>query len=229
MSTLLKALRRADAPQHAPHIPAMGLPVTREEEPNRAWIWWLLAPLAIAMGAAANYGWHLLHNRPIEERVEVKEIVTAPFMRVEPGEMITRPLPPPLPEPVVQPKPVQEQVIHEPGNQDLAALLQSALNNVPLEPEPESAPLQTQSAASQVVPIAALPPALRQQIPRLAYGAHLYSSNPAKRSVVINGREIREGNEVAPGVILQAIAQDYIVLGVAGQSVSLKALQDWLG
>ena len=28
MSTLLKALRRADAPQHAPHIPAMGLPVT---------------------------------------------------------------------------------------------------------------------------------------------------------------------------------------------------------
>lgn len=227
MSTLLKALRRADAPQHAPYIPAMGLPVSREEEPNRAWIWWLLAPLAIAMGAAANYGWHLLHNRPIEEQVEVKEIVTAPFMRVEPEAMITRPLPPPLPEPVILPKPAQDPGRQERGNQDLAALLQSALNNVPLEPEP--APMQTQPAASQVVPIAALTPALRQQIPRLAYGAHLYSSNPAKRSVVINGREIREGNEVAPGVMLQAIAQNYIVLGVAGQSVSLKALQDWLG
>ncbi|EOD56094.1 GspB family T2SS assembly factor variant ExeB [Aeromonas molluscorum] len=227
MSTLLKALRRADAPQHAPYIPAMGLPVSREEEPNRAWIWWLLAPLAIAMGAAANYGWHLLHNRPIEEQVEVKEIVTAPFMRVEPEAMITRPLPPPLPEPVILPKPAQDPGRQERGNQDLAALLQSALNNVPLEPEP--APMQTQPAASQVVPIAALTPALRQQIPRLAYGAHLYSSNPAKRSVVINGREIREGNEVAPGVMLQAIAQNYIVLGVAGQSVSLKALQDWPG
>lgn len=227
MSTLLKALRRADAPQHAPYIPAMGLPVSREEEPNRAWIWWLLAPLAIAMGAAANYGWHLLHNRPIEEQVEVKEIVTAPFMRVEPEAMITRPLPPPLPAPVILPKPTQDPVRQERGNQDLAALLQSALNNVPLEPEP--APMQTQPAASQVVPIAALPPALRQQIPRLAYGAHLYSSNPAKRSVVINGREIREGNEVAPGVMLQAIAQNYIVLGLAGQSVSLKALQDWPG
>lgn len=227
MSTLLKALRRADAPQHAPYIPAMGLPVSREEEPNRAWIWWLLAPLAIAMGAAANYGWHLLHNRPIEEQVEVKEIVTAPFMRVEPEAMITRPLPPPLPEPVILPKPTQDPGRQERGNQDLAALLQSALNNVPLEPEP--APMQTQPAASQVVPIAALTPALRQQIPRLAYGAHLYSSNPAKRSVVINGREIREGNEVAPGVMLQAIAQNYIVLGVAGQSVSLKALQDWPG
>lgn len=227
MSTLLKALRRADTPQHAPYIPAMGLPVSREEEPNRAWIWWLLAPLAIAMGAAANYGWHLLHNRPIEEQVEVKEIVTAPFMRVEPEAMITRPLPPPLPEPVILPKPAQDPGRQERGNQDLAALLQSALNNVPLEPEP--APMQTQPAASQVVPIAALTPALRQQIPRLAYGAHLYSSNPAKRSVVINGREIREGNEVAPGVMLQAIAQNYIVLGVAGQSVSLKALQDWPG
>ncbi|WP_429080892.1 GspB family T2SS assembly factor variant ExeB [Aeromonas bivalvium] len=224
MSTLLKALRRADAPQHAPHIPAMGLPVSREEEADRPWLWWALVPLAIVMGAAANYGWHLLHNKPIEERVEVEERVTAPFMRVEPRAMVTRPLPPPLPEPVVKPKPAQAQASQTRDSQDLAQLLQNALNNVPLAPEP-SRP----AAAPQVMPIAALPAELRQQVPRLAYGAHLYSSNPAKRSVVINGREVREGNEVAPGVLLQAIAQDYIVLGVGGQSVSLKALQDWPG
>ena len=79
MSTLLKALRRAEQPQFTPHIPAMGLPVTREEEQNRRWIWWLLAPLALLMGAGANYGWHLLNNRPIEKTIEVKEVVTPPF------------------------------------------------------------------------------------------------------------------------------------------------------
>lgn len=35
MSTLLKALRRADQPQFTPHMPLMGLPVSQEEEPNR--------------------------------------------------------------------------------------------------------------------------------------------------------------------------------------------------
>ena len=60
MSTLLKALRRADQPQFTSHIPAMGLPVTQEEEQNRRWIWWLLAPLALLMGAGANYGWPIV-------------------------------------------------------------------------------------------------------------------------------------------------------------------------
>ena len=79
MSTLLKALRRAEQPQFTPHIPAMGLPVTQEEEPNRRWIWWALVPLALVMGAAANYGWHLSHLKPEEQQVDVKEVVTPPL------------------------------------------------------------------------------------------------------------------------------------------------------
>ena len=50
---------------------------------------------------------------------------------------------------------------------------------------------------------------------------------PAKRVVVLNGREYREGSEIAPGVWLTSIEQQSIVLQVAGQSVALKALQDW--
>ncbi|MGL5773839.1 MAG: general secretion pathway protein GspB, partial [Aeromonas veronii] len=47
--------------------------------------------------------------------------------------------------------------------------------------------------------------------------------------VVLNGREYREGSEIAPGVVLTTIDQQYIVLQVGGQSVTLKALQDWRG
>ena len=66
-------------------------------------------------------------------------------------------------------------------------------------------------------------------MPPLAYGAHVFSSNPANRAVRLNGRTYREGSEVAPGVTLLAIAQDYIILQVGGQNASLKALQDWRG
>ncbi|UDN27519.1 GspB family T2SS assembly factor variant ExeB [Aeromonas caviae] len=227
MSTLLKALRRADQPQFTPHMPLMGLPVSQEEEPNRRWIWWALVPLALVMGAAANYGWHLYHLKPVEQQVEVKEVVTPPFVRVEPRPMITRPLPPPLPEPVVAPRPVATPAATtaNQGGQSLAERLMAALNNTPLVEE--SAPqAQVQTSA---IPLGALAPALKQQVPSLTYGAHNYSSDPAKRAVVLNGREWREGNEIAPGVILAAIAQDYIVLQVGGQYASLKALQDWRG
>lgn len=226
MSTLLKALRRADQPQFTPHMPLMGLPVSQEEEPNRRWIWWALVPLALVMGAAANYGWHLYHLKPVEQQVEVKEVVTP--LRAGRTQAHDHPAAAaPLPEPVVAPRPAATPAATtaNQGGQSLAERLMAALNNTPLVEE--SAPqAQVQTSA---IPLGALAPALKQQVPSLTYGAHNYSSDPAKRAVVLNGREWREGNEIAPGVILAAIAQDYIVLQVDGQYASLKALQDWRG
>lgn len=230
MSTLLKALHRAQQPQQSAHIPAMGLPMPREEERNPRRIGWLLAPLALLLGVAANYGWHLLHNRPIEEKVEVKEVITPPFVRVEPKAMITRPLPPPLPEPVVQPKAVARNDAANQGKTpslSLAEQLMRALNDTPLQETPGASAQNVQPA--QLMALAAAPLSIRQQVPTLSYGSHLFSSNAAKRAVVLNGREYREGNEVAPGVHLATIEQQYIVLDVSGQSVTLKALQDWRG
>ncbi|MGY3914133.1 GspB family T2SS assembly factor variant ExeB [Aeromonas australiensis] len=230
MSTLLKALHRAQQPQLSTHIPAMGLPMPREEERSRRRIGWLLAPLALLLGAGANYGWHLIHLRPIEEKVEVKEVITPPFVRVEPKAMVTRPLPPPLPEPVVQPRAVARNEGASQGNPptlSLAEQLMRALNETPLQETPHTASQNVQPA--QLMALGSAPQSVRQQVPQLSYGSHVFSSNPAKRAVVLNGREYREGSEIAPGVVLATIDQQYIVLQVAGQSVSLKALQDWQG
>lgn len=228
MSTLLKALHRAQQPQQSAHIPAMGLPMPREEARTSRRIGWLLAPLALLLGAGANYGWHLIHLRPIEEKVEVKEVITPPFVRVEPRAMVTRPLPPPLPEPVVQPKAVARNEAASQGNPpalSLAEQLMRALNETPLQETPNAANQNVQSA--RVMALASAPQSVRQQVPQLSYGSHVFSSNPAKRVVVLNGREYREGSEIAPGVWLTSIEQQSIVLQVAGQSVALKALQDW--
>ncbi|EKP0309565.1 type II secretion system assembly factor GspB [Aeromonas veronii] len=230
MSTLLNALRRAQQPQCSTHIPAMGLPMPREEARSSRRIGWLLAPLALLLGAGANYGWHLIHLRPIEEKVEVKEVITPPFVRVEPRAMVTRPLPPPLPEPVIQPRAVAKS---EGASQEnapalsLAEQLMKALNETPLQETPHDAGLSVQPA--QLMALDSAPQSVRQQVPAFSYGSHVFSSNPAKRAVVLNGGEYREGSEIAPGVVLATIDQQYIVLRVGGQSVTLKALQDWRG
>ncbi|PJG58073.1 type II secretion system assembly factor GspB [Aeromonas cavernicola] len=232
MSTLLNALRRAQQPTSSPYIPAMGLAMARDEErPARRWSL-LLAPLALVLGGAANYGWHLLHLRPIEETVEVKEVVSSPFMRVEPKVMITRPLPPPLPAPVIQPRIVaQSSGIDSPPQSglSLADQLLRALNETPLQDSVMPAPPATQAATAQPVALGAAPLAIQQQVPALSYGSHVFSSNASKRAVMLNGREFKEGSEVLPGVRLSTIAQDHIVLQIAGQQVSLRALQDWPG
>ena len=228
MSTLLKALHRAQQPQQSAHIPAMGLPMPREEARTSRRIGWLLAPLALLLGAGANYGWHLIHLRPIEEKVEIKEVITPPFVRVEPRAMVTRPLPPPLPEPVVQPRAVARNEAASQGNppaMSLAEQLMRALNETPLQETPNAASQNVQPA--QLMALGSAPQSVRQQVPQLSYGSHVFSSNPAKRVVVLNGREYREGSEIAPGVWLTSIEQQSIVLQVAGQSVALKALQDW--
>lgn len=228
MSTLLKALRRAQQPSLSVHIPAMGLPMPRDEEHSPRRTGWLLAPLALLLGAGANYGWHLLHLRPIEEKVEVKEVITPPFVRVEPKAMVTRPLPPPLPEPVVQqPKVAVATSNPATSRPTLAEQLMRALNETPLQQESGTVPQSVQPA--QLMALGSAPQSVRQQVPQLSYGSHVFSSNPAKRAVVLNGREYREGSEIAPGVVLATIDQQYIVLQVAGQSVTLKALQDWQG
>ncbi|WOE65498.1 type II secretion system assembly factor GspB [Aeromonas allosaccharophila] len=228
MSTLLKALHRAQQPQQSAHIPAMGLPMPREEARTSRRIGWLLAPLALLLGAGANYGWHLIHLRPIEEKVEIKEVITPPFVRVEPRAMVTRPLPAPLPEPVVQPRAVARNEGANQGNPpalSLAEQLMRALNETPLQETPNAASQNVQPV--RVMALASAPQSVRQQVPQLSYGSHVFSSNPAKRVVVLNGREYREGSEIAPGVWLTSIEQQSIVLQVAGQSVAIKALQDW--
>ncbi|MGY3926061.1 type II secretion system assembly factor GspB [Aeromonas simiae] len=231
MSTLLNALRRAEAPAQAPFIPAMGLS-SRPEPTTPRWIWPLLALLAPLLGAGANYGWHWFNNKPIEKKVEVTHKVTPPFVRVEPREMETEPLPPPLPKPEPRQRPAATaQAPSLPGfdlsgvSPELARRFAQAVGNTPQgEPTPRSAP-----QLDGTPPLAALPMAQLQQVPRLSYGSHVYSSNPAKRSVIINGRELHQGSQIAPGVTIVAIEQERLILDIGGQRASLKALQDWNG
>ncbi|MFM5401587.1 type II secretion system assembly factor GspB [Aeromonas sp. 600724] len=225
MSTLLKALHRAQQPQI--YIPAMGLAIPSKETRPSPRLTWLFALLALLLGAGANYGWHLLHLRPIEERIEVKKVITPPFVRVEPKAMVTRPLPPPLPEPTVQQPRVTAATSHPTTSRlTLAEQLMRALNETPLQQETSSDPRSVLQPA-ELMQLNAAPLSVRQKVPAFSYDSHVFSSIPAKRTVVLNGREYREGSDLAPGIRLVSITQEFMELDVDDQIVTFKALQDW--
>lgn len=61
-----------------------------------------------------------------------------------------------------------------------------------------------------------LPLAIQQELPPLTISVHAYSANPAERLVDINGRLLHEGDKVAPGLTLEGITPNGMILSYKG-------------
>ncbi len=66
------------------------------------------------------------------------------------------------------------------------------------------------------------------RIPSLNLASHIYSSAAAYRSVVINGQAYQEGDLIQPGLILEEISQNGIVINIQGLKVSLPKGISWI-
>ena len=86
------------------------------------------------------------------------------------------------------------------------------------------APKQSQS---KVIPIGLLPASIQNQLPKMNFEQHIYSSTPAKRWVKVNGKELHEGDSIAPGVKLARIESRDVVLKFDGYEISMPALSEW--
>lgn len=61
-----------------------------------------------------------------------------------------------------------------------------------------------------------LPASIQQQVPPVSIGGYIYSDNKADRSVLINNRLRREGEDVAPGLTLERMTPTGVVLAYKG-------------
>ena len=86
------------------------------------------------------------------------------------------------------------------------------------------APKQSQS---KVIPIGLLPASIQNQLPKMNFEQHIYSSTPTKRWVKVNGKELHEGDSIAPGVKLARIESRDVVLKFDGYEISMPALSEW--
>ena len=61
-----------------------------------------------------------------------------------------------------------------------------------------------------------LPDNIQHEIPQLSIGGYIYTANKASRSVLINGRLLRDGEEIAPGFTLERMMPTGMVLNYKG-------------
>jgi general secretion pathway protein B len=70
--------------------------------------------------------------------------------------------------------------------------------------------------------LAELPPSLRAGLPRLAVSGAVYSPDPSARMLLVNGQVVREGESVAPGLVLERIAPRQAVFSWQGTRFQMK-------
>jgi hypothetical protein len=68
----------------------------------------------------------------------------------------------------------------------------------------------------------------KDAIPTLYYQRHDYSSNAAESSVTMNGNNVKTGGSVLPGMKVEEILPDSVVLNYQGTQFRLRALNSWV-
>ena len=76
-------------------------------------------------------------------------------------------------------------------------------------------------ATPKIVPIQELPDDIRRELPPLTVGGAMHSDVAANRMLVLNGGVFREGDQPAPGVVLEEIRLKSAVLRYKGHRYSI--------
>lgn len=242
MSYILDALQRADAERERGHVPGLHSqivpPTSRKAARPRRWQAW---PTTIALVGALLIGaaawWWFGQTEETHTTVPVAAAPTAapPAAVAEAIPPATRPAMP-APEQPVQPilapprvEPPKRPAASPPATAPAAAAAPApapapvaATTPAAAPPAPApAAPAATEPAAGPVRSFAELSPEARAQLPAVNVSGSTYSKNPALRMLIINGKVVQEGQEIAPGLKLETIGQRNAVLNHNGLRYSI--------
>jgi general secretion pathway protein B len=92
---------------------------------------------------------------------------------------------------------------------------------------PEESTSAAEILDDRIYEISELPESVKRELPDISFAGHVYSSSKSQRSVMLNGRKMREGQEVTKGLVLEEITLEGVVLRSQGYRFKLGALQDW--
>ncbi len=216
MSFILDALRKADQQRRRHAAPTLlTLQPSAVVRKRPAYLTYALLALVLVC-AGVVIGWlrpwqsgQAPARRPepvAAAPTESKSIESKSTESRPPDAKPDQPTPGPKPE-----FPVQPRIDGPPPATDAAALAKPAA-----PPAPRVDIAAADAAGDTVIPIDKLPSSIQQELPKMAITVHAYSDMPARRLVGIGARILREGDYVAPGLQIEAITLDGMILSYKG-------------
>lgn len=195
MSYILEALKKAQAERQlgsAPTLNAVPVGAAPAAIARKRRLPWLAAcGVALAL-AGAFAAWRMQTPAPAPQPAAVVVVAPPPVVPPAPPPMAV--MPPSAPAP--QPAPV---VVKAPA------------------PKPAPAAVNAPAPVEEKLPsLRELPDSIRGTIPQVAFGGYMYSANPADRLLLVDKALRHEGEEVAPGLVLEKLRPKAAVMNYRG-------------
>jgi len=126
----------------------------------------------------------------------------------------TEQAPAPAPAPAI----VDAGVKHEPQNAQPKVVAEAPTIVPTRKPAPRAGEIQTTATApaTLVIALTELPLAIQQELPPLSISVHAYSAKESDRLVGVNGRLLHQGDEAAPGLMLEEITSSGMIFSYKG-------------
>ncbi|HEV2610655.1 MAG TPA: general secretion pathway protein GspB [Noviherbaspirillum sp.] len=237
MSYILDALKKAESERKLGGVPNIhAQPPASVLTPHQpSWrkpvLWAGLLALALTGGGLA---WWQTSSRQAPPPVQVAQTpppaVTVPQApqaaappaapeqpAVKPEPPAAQPAPPEAETIPETPKPAKPIKRAKPAETEQKAVAKAAPKQEPrvakaAKPAPEPAAPKEERIAS----LRELPEHIQREIPPLVVNGYIYSPNKADRTVLVNGKLVREGDQVAPDLAVERLTQGGMVLNYKG-------------
>lgn len=236
MSYILDALNKAERERKRGAAPALdGGPTLTSDvpTPHNPWLWIALLAVVFNAALAALLVWSSLQDKPgVAEQPPAAAVpatppaaAAAPVNPAPPADLAAPPQPndpletlrpaqPLVPKssiPLMTDAELQQQARAR-ELEEQAAAAQAAAPPPPPEPRDETPP------PLETIPLQIeLPQELQQALPQLRVDVHVFDDARANRFVMINLRRYREGDEIAPDLILERVTREGMVLIFHGE------------
>ena len=226
MSYILEALKKSQAERQLGELPTIHAPQVQLQG-NAAVGAARRTPAKLALGGtgvaliAALWWW-----QPWQAAAPAAEPASAPAPVVAavaavPAAAPLAPPPAPLPAPVRAPAVAVAAPVPAPAARSAPAPLPEARRAASPAPAPApvvaAAPAPAAPPVDEAVPgMRDLPEPIQRQIPPVAIGGYIYSKNPADRLLLIDKVLRHEGEELAPGLVLEKLQPKAAIFSFKG-------------
>ncbi|CAH0273899.1 hypothetical protein SRABI118_03568 [Massilia sp. Bi118] len=128
-------------------------------------------------------------------------------------EVSAPPAPPPRPAHAAEPpaRPAPSPAARSPATAPVVPPAPAAA-----APRPSAAPATAPSPEDSLPYLHQLPDNMQRDVPRVAFGGYMYSANPADRLLLVDKTLRHEGEEVAPGLVLEKLLPKAAVMNYRG-------------
>ncbi|OEZ90002.1 hypothetical protein JAB9_53230 [Janthinobacterium sp. HH107] len=225
MSYILEALKKSQAERQLGELPSIHAPQVQLHDAaasgagRRAPVWLALGGVTVAVAAALLFWqpWQAGTAAPAAAPAVLAQAVPAPLPAIVPPAVpVPVPVPVSAPAPVTQVTPVPPAATAAPVHhaRPVAEPKQETPGQaLPVVPAPAVPP----PAAEDAVPgMRDLPEPIQRQIPPVAIGGYIYSKNPADRLLLIDKVLRHEGEELAPGLVLEKLQPKAAIFSFKG-------------